>query len=90
MLFRHACENLPAVLACGLHGEQLAGCVVADEHPRFTSSPKDGSYMVLSRLADRIDTSEFFQQTIFTSGNSEPRVKVRSLACCVRYTGAQV
>ncbi len=45
--------------------------------------------MVLSRLADRIDTSEFFQQTIFTSGNSEPRVKVGSMACCVRYTRAQ-
>lgn len=26
--------------------------------------------------ADRINTSEFFQQTIFTSANSEPRVKV--------------
>jgi hypothetical protein len=34
------------------------------------------TFTLYACCADRIDTSEFYQQTIFTSDASEPRVKV--------------
>jgi hypothetical protein len=40
--------------------------------------------------ADRIDTSEFYQQTIFTSDTSEPRVKVSPNICNIVVVHQQI